>query len=108
MITKICGTSVDLIEIEGDINEEFSVTGYRRALYLGVSDGTLLRIEYSSEGLWRIRLLKRGASFVRIDQTSLDDDGGYSDVAVFQTIENDLFPPEHWRLQWIVCGDNYV
>ena len=47
---KVYGASDDLIEIEGDIREEFS--GDRG--YLGFSNGTVIHIYYTSKGIWRI------------------------------------------------------
>jgi hypothetical protein len=60
---KIYGASDDLLEVEGDTQEEFSVwdTEYK-PFTVAVSDGTLLRVRYDDDGIWRISLLTKGAA----------------------------------------------
>ena len=63
--TKIYGASDDLIEIEGQIREEFSGgnerSGDPTADILAFSDGTLLEVLYDNDGIWRIKRLVAGA-----------------------------------------------
>lgn len=98
---KIYGSSDDLIEIEGDIHEEF--TALREfdngdgedGGFLGLSDGTVLRIEYSNEGIWRIQPIFKGSGEFSIVQGTNDDDD-YSDVAtVDATIRWAILGSEH-------------
>ena len=50
----IYGASDDLIEVEGDINEEFSAN-YQEPTYLRVMPtGTLIKVEYDLGGVWRL------------------------------------------------------
>lgn len=81
MIT-IYGASDDLIEIEGDINEEFNVPD--EICYLILSNGVLLEIEYDIDGIWRIKnLFKNKNDGVIITQcTSNDNDEDYTDSAI--------------------------
>lgn len=64
----IHGSSDDLIEIQGDVKEEFNhywgrdQEGPDYHLYLGASDGTLLRVRYDEDGVWRFTLVAAGAS----------------------------------------------
>ena len=51
MQVTIYGVSDDLVEVEGDLREEFQIY---RAGQLLFSDGTELQIEYTSEVIWRI------------------------------------------------------
>ena len=53
---KIYGASDDLIEIEGDINEEFNVYPENDTRYLlAFSTGHLLKMWYDEDGIWRIQ-----------------------------------------------------
>lgn len=56
----VYGASDDLVEIEGDIREEFNPRSDDEPSYLGFSDGTLLRISY--DGQWHISRLVEGAA----------------------------------------------
>ena len=56
MTITIYGASDDLIEVEGDISEEFSSLGDDKNL-LAFSDGTLLEVTYTQAGIWRINTL---------------------------------------------------
>ena len=55
MSTILTGASDDLIEVDGDITEEL---GYRdiegKGDLVAFSTGTVLRIRYDQEGIWRI------------------------------------------------------
>lgn len=89
----VYGASDDLIEVEGDICEEFD--GSEGVTYLAVSDGTVLSIEYGGKGMWTIRQIVAGtASFSKHDATDVDDD--YSDRV---TLEGDI--------RWLVCGGGF-
>jgi len=94
---KIYGASDDLIEIEGDITEEFNPKDGERSL-LAFSDGTLLQIQYGAGGnaFWRITPLIYGsAKYRKVEAT--DEDENYSDVV---TLEGDI--------KWVVCGDQWA
>lgn len=86
----IYGALDDLIEIDGDITEEFAAySNDDEPHYLAASNGVLLRIQYVDEGddgIWRITPLA-GADKVRIWQCPVDDYGHYSDIA---TIDDPL------------------
>lgn len=59
MTVYVYGASDDLIEIDGDLSEEFSYTPRTyshhdpKPYYLGFSDGTLLKVTY--DGDWNIQ-----------------------------------------------------
>ena len=93
----VYGASDDLIEIEGEISEEFSALSYEDGdgAVLGFSDGTVLRIRYSDEGVWRIVLVIQGHAAVRIEQAPENDEGNYSDRAV---LDGPVF-------RWVVVGN---
>lgn len=59
----IYGSSDDLVEIEGDINEEFNwCSELGESRYLAFSDGTLLRVRYDDNGIWRLHKICGGSS----------------------------------------------
>lgn len=59
MPITVYGASDDLIEIDGDIREEFPYIEHQStdggADLIAVSDGTVLRIEFTRAGTWSIR-----------------------------------------------------
>jgi hypothetical protein len=63
----VYGASDDLIEVEGVVSEEFNPplsheTDEDHPSYLAFSDGTVLRVHYDSDGVWRIVRVARGDS----------------------------------------------
>ena len=92
---KIYGHSDDLIEIEGDIEEEFS--HYYEGddpYYLSISDGTLLSVIYDQDGIWRFTPIYRGHAYQSHAHSDEDD---YSDSVY---LEGDI--------SWISFGDQSV
>ena len=81
MSVIITGHSDDLIEIDGDIREEFT---YRDqdgdGDLIACSDGTVLRVQLDSQGDWAISVAARGAAAVEV--TTAADRETYSDEAV--------------------------
>lgn len=96
MIT-IRGCSDDNVIIEGDMNEEFGCySSAERTNYLGCSDGTLLSIRYTREGVWRINLVRSGsASYSKVD--GLENSRQYSDIV---TLDG--------AVSWVVLGYSKV
>jgi hypothetical protein len=93
----VYGASDDLIEVEGDIDEEFNaISAPENGHLLAFSDGTVLRIDYSELGIWRITpVFRSGLGFdLTIVQAPEDDDSNYSDRA---TLNGDI--------TWVVHGD---
>jgi hypothetical protein len=70
---EIYGSGDDLIEVEGDITEEFNPTGDDNN-YLGFSDGTILKITY-----YDVPVVK-GTAKLKIVQAT-DADADYTDHA---------------------------
>lgn len=79
MTLTIYGASDDLIEIEGDIREEFYAIE-AEAHILAFSDGTLLSVEYDQHGIWRIRRLAVGTAVYKHTE-AIEADTFYSDRA---------------------------
>ena len=80
MSITVYGASDDLIEIEGDIREEFNIQNEEEGDLLAFSNGVVLRVTYSSGGVWRI-LPVAGASQVTIKHAPENDDLNYTDYA---------------------------
>lgn len=105
MTTYVYGASDDLIELEGDLYEEFGLPD-SDPYYLAFSDGTLLKIGYDGE--WNIKLIEGRAKIMSAGQAYADFDPdtpeyiqnnvpNYSDLAV---LEGDL--------TWVVGGTDVV
>lgn len=80
MSVVVYGSSDDLVEIEGEIDQEFYLRpeGDDESMILAFSDGTVLHITYDEQGMWRInRLFPGTASYSKREGT--DPDGDYSD-----------------------------
>jgi hypothetical protein len=93
---RVYGASDDLIEVDGDIREEFGAYGTDDdgPLYLAFSDGTLATIRYGADekGYWRIFIHREGAAKSSLRQAT-DEDTDYSDIL---TLTGDV--------KWVVCG----
>lgn len=95
MIT-VYGSSDDLIEVDGDISEEFYAIDPDEGDLLAFSDGTLLRVVYDNDGVWRITPIETGSGFRRIDQSAPGDNDDYSDVAYLEGV------------RWVAHGRAYA
>lgn len=89
------GASDDLIEVESTSfrDEEFNVNLDRASdsVILAVSDGTLLRVRYDEEGIWRFTPVVIGSASVSINHATYDgDNGSYTDRVTL--VGDDL----HW------------
>jgi len=94
---RVRGASDDLIEVDGDISEEFDALGNAATGgLLGFSNGTLLRVAYDEDGVWRITQLDHHGS-VTIEHAPADDDENYSDVATL-----------HAPADWVVYGTTWA
>lgn len=89
MAVTVCGASDDLIEVEGDIDEEFPAPG--DDAILGFSNGVVLRVLYDDDGIWRITPLAH-SELVKITYADTHDEDKYTDVATMASAE------------WVVCG----
>lgn len=95
---KIYGSSDDCIEIEGDINDEFYAVNDEPTL-LGFSDGTVLEIEYNSDGIWRIAPVYKGsATYNKEFEATNSDSDDYSDVVTLTSSDPNL----KW---WVMCNN---
>lgn len=92
---EVTGASDDLIEVGGDIREEFTYQGNDESGdLLAFSDGTVLRVVYAQFGTWRIMPVARGAADLHVEQ-EIEDEG--TDKA---TLNGDI--------RWVVHGQGYA
>ena len=106
MAVRVYGASDDLIEVEGDLREEFNAYDLEDGAVLAFSDGTVLRAVYDDDGCWRLTRLAEGRGLMRkIEAFDLADEGlkhpgtdvpGYSDLV---TLEADI--------EWVVFGPTF-
>lgn len=98
----VYGQSDDLVEIDGDLREEF---GFFRPGddakpgYLAFTDGTVLSIAYDETGMWRInRLVEGGAAYSKVEAT--DPDKNYTDrVTLIGDIKAVVFGDDFHRIK---------
>lgn len=102
MSTIVYGASDDLIELEGDVREEFGSYD-SDSTYLAFSNGVVLDIAYTSVGFWRINFPAEHSELVSIIRARGEDepndaDGcpGYSDKAIVE------------GATWVVAGTNFA
>ncbi len=95
MQITISGASDDLIEIEGDIYEEFNwyPTKTDATGVLAVSDGTLLRVRYDEDGIWRFSQLVKGSSEFFKEEGSVELD------------TQDRITLHGTEIKWVVFGE---
>jgi len=90
MPLTVYGASDDLIEIDGDIREEFNHYGDEPAL-LGFSDGTILRVTFDQDGIWRLTPVITGSA--TLTHVFGQDDKEHTDKA---TLDGDV--------RWVMYG----
>jgi len=90
---KIYGASDDLIEIEGDINEEFSAFLDENG-HIAISDGSLIKVFYNGE--WFFNVLKKGlCTIIKRGILDKDNEQEYSEELLLEG-----------KIDWIVYGNS--
>jgi hypothetical protein len=89
MVTRIYGGSDDLIEIDGEVSDEFGCYNNQKQ-NISCSDGTRAKIDY--DGNWNITVIETGSLFKQIvcgnpaeephEYPDAKDCPGYSDVLI--------------------------
>lgn len=74
-MVKVYGASDDLIEVEGSCNAEFSCyLDEGESRFLAFSDGTLLRVVYDDDGIWRLTRIYSGTAAFEKVEGSVEED----------------------------------
>lgn len=76
---RIYGASDDLIEIEGDDNDE--IGAYDTTKYLHFDTGHILKVWYPDDGIWKVEMVRGGRGPCEIVTCNDPDADPYSDVA---------------------------
>lgn len=96
MSITIYGASDDLIEVEGDIYEEFTLRDDDEGDLCATSNGCIFRILYDRDGCWRISPVVVAEGIVwSLEQCAVGGDD-YSDRLTVEGVE------------WIVHGSGYA
>lgn len=90
----IYGASDDLIEVEGDLSEEFSPDSDDQETWLVFGDGTVLAVRYDDFGVWRITRPQVGTADFEKDEDPGNDENRYSDRV---TLTGDL--------RWVIAAE---
>lgn len=95
----IYGASDDIVVVEGDLLEEFSFYSQddEETRLIGISDGTLLRVRYDEDGIWRLTLVNQGTAEIDKQEAPARDRDNYSDRV---TLTGDI--------EWVVYGTDMV
>lgn len=78
--TLITGASDDLIELDGELYEEFDAYNCENGI-MAFSDGTLLNVKYDKNGIWRFAVIVKGNLYERKEEGCVNDDT--NDVVTF-------------------------
>ena len=84
---EVYGCSDDLIEVDGDIRDEYGRFAVGHWSYATFSDGTVLRVGYAVDksSNWRVERIREGAAqfnHVTAELRQVEDESEYSDVGV--------------------------
>lgn len=84
-MTRVYGASDDLVEFEGDIDDEIDVFSHvndsAKPIVVGFDENTKVRVFYSKDGIWVIELMVAGHLFSEIRKRSGDK---YSDELIMK------------------------
>lgn len=99
---KIYGASDDLIEVEGDFEDEWGA-GHDDAGYVELSTGDVFFVRYEDDGVWRVKHhVVSGKVEVRNDpcpplnEEGENDDDRYTDECVV-----------HGDIEWVDCWEEW-
>lgn len=98
----IYGASDDLVEVEGDIREEFSLPS-ENMLYLAFSNGLMCRIEYRGE--WEMRLVS--LPILPLVEYKLHPVGSEQATTLSKIDYTDVLVIDH-DVEWILAGTELV
>jgi hypothetical protein len=95
MSVTVYGASDDLIEIEGDIREEFNwIPEDGETRVLAFSDGTLLWVLYDADGIWRIGNMVGGSA--KFEKVEGDVEEDTPDKVTLSGVD----------IKWVVLGED--
>jgi hypothetical protein len=106
LVVVVTGHSDDLIELDGAISEEFSPPygDEPRVNYLAFSDGTVLSVEYSSGGIWRIAPATHWGT-AKIEITPAGPGEGTDKATLTGDLRWVVFGSEFAQPRWVVQAE---
>jgi hypothetical protein len=104
--TIIYGASDDLIEVSGDVAEEFNIDG-REDTCVALSNGVLVSVRYDDHGYWRINTIACPDD-VQLSLTSARGDGKEDDVDGCPGYSDKLEVDGDDEVVWVLCGTEYA
>lgn len=105
---RVYGASDDLIEIDGDIRDELGVE-CDIPHYLAFSDGTVLKIVYDDNGVWRINKIYEGSAIATNIYSGVPDDVTTSQKLPEGCVSySDCFEISCKTIDWVVLGIKLV
>ncbi len=100
--TKIYGASDDLIEIDGEVSEEYNKINAKN-LSINASDGTQAKITYNDEGEWKIDLINMGNKYLDLILSVGDDDKHTHEDAIDCSSYSDVLVLDD-GIEWVKVG----
>lgn len=106
----IYGASDDLIKLDGTIREELSLSpSWDRAMFVALSDGTMLRFEYGADQeRWMCNPIHSGRATVEIIPAPGPVGGGWSDPAGRYPSYSDRAHVTGAIIEWVMVSPEYV
>lgn len=102
-VTRVYGTSDDLIEVEGGKAAGevgcYGTDDRDQGVLLVFDDGTILEVKYGKGGIgvWEVKVLKSGDAFDRLEPCTDEDADPYSDQAFFKREMKWCYAAKEWE-----------
>ncbi len=100
-MTKIYGASDDLIEIEGDVNDEHGE--YNFSGTISCSDGTKVKVSYDEDGNWKFNKIEYGSKFKALIVAVGDDNKHTEPLAIDCSSYSDVLILDD-GIEWVKVG----
>ena len=79
---QVSGWSDDLVEIDGDWQDE--IGSYGQIVNIEFDDGTEIEVKYDDDGAWKVKVLREGSADHRTERLETNGDY-YSDLFTIET-----------------------
>ena len=79
---QVSGCSDDLVEIDGDWQDEIGC--YGQTVNIEFDDGTEIEVEYGDNAAWKVKVLREGSADHRTEKL-VDNGDYYSDLFTIET-----------------------
>lgn len=81
-MTRVYGSSDDLVEIEGSKYRENEIPCYGAYVRIWFDDGSIIQVSYpkNEKAIWMICVEKKGTSTYSLEECNDENDSVYSDI----------------------------